>query len=68
MLSWLEDDLSSERSHHTKVADAVALAACVVAALLLLHHHTSAGVAAPDATPRALHAAALHHPSRLPGV
>ena len=66
MLSWLDDDLSSERSHHTKIADAVALAACVVAALLLLHHHAPAG--GPTPTARAMHAVTFHHPLRLPGA
>ena len=65
MLSWLDDDVSSERRHHTGFADVIAIAACVIAALLLLHHHASAGHQPPASAARAPHAAMLHQPVQL---
>ncbi len=38
LLSWLEDDVTSERRNHSGFADTVAIAACLLAALIVHHH------------------------------
>ena len=62
MLSWLDDDVSAERSRHTRFGDAIVVAACIAAALLLFLHHHAAAV---HQAGRAPHAAALAHAVHL---
>jgi hypothetical protein len=64
LLSWLEDDVTSERRSHTHFADAIAIAACIAAALLVHHHHPKLSDTR-FAAARAPHGVVAAHPSRL---
>ena len=62
LLSWLEDDITSERTDHSTIADAVAIAACLLAALLV-HHHEPEARAGLYVTASMSHALAAHCPA-----
>jgi hypothetical protein len=62
LLSWFEDDVTSERTDHSSFADAAAVAACLVAALLA-HHHAPADRSTLYSAMKTPHASASHRPA-----
>ncbi len=64
LLSWLEDDVTGERTSHSNFADAIAIAACLAAALLVRYHGSEMHTALLSAA-KTPHALIAHHPARI---